>query len=75
MINNIVRPVLERFNINKFIETGILEGDTMKIVSMWFHDMYGTEFYNPLDTKTKGRYQIHEVDIDANGCIMSQFIW
>jgi hypothetical protein len=54
MINPIAREIIKIFNVNKFIETGILEGDTAKTVSSWFNELSVPD------------YKIYEIDIDKN---------
>ena len=44
MINNVSKSIMERFRVNKFVETGILQGDTLMIVQSWFIEWYGNEF-------------------------------
>ena len=54
MINPIAREIIKIFNVNKFVETGILEGDTAKTVSSWFNELSVPD------------YKIYEIDIDKN---------
>jgi len=44
MINHVSKDVMERFKVNKFVELGILQGDTLMIVQDWFVEWYGLEF-------------------------------
>lgn len=44
MINHVSKPIMERFKVNKFVETGILQGDTLMIVQDWFIEWFGPQF-------------------------------
>jgi hypothetical protein len=44
MINHVSKDVMKRFDVNKFVELGILQGDTLMIVQDWFVEWYGLEF-------------------------------
>ena len=41
MIDDYCKPLLERANINTFIETGLFMGETVATVSRWFAAQYG----------------------------------
>lgn len=56
-INNLAKELIIRFKINRFIETGIYEGETMMLVSQWFNEIY----------KGKG-YFIFEIDNNKEYC-------
>jgi len=65
MINNICKEVIRRFNVNKFIETGVFMGDTLMIVQDWFCELYGDEFNTgPWNQGQKGKYRIYEIEIN-----------
>jgi hypothetical protein len=68
MINPIAREIIRLFHVNKFVETGIKEGDTLLIVSSWFSELYGADFVTEVTKhgpSPKGRYTIYEIDNDA----------
>ena len=44
MINHVSKPIMEIFHVNKFVETGILQGDTLMIVQDWFVEWFGPQF-------------------------------
>lgn len=63
MINYLAKPIIQRFKIEKFVETGVFMGDTMLIVQDWFCDMFGDEFNTgPWGQGKKGRYRMYEVE-------------
>jgi hypothetical protein len=74
MINNIAKEIIKSFNVNKFVETGIKDGETMNIVISWFCELFPDEFlpYEPCDVK--GDKVIFEVDIDSNSVAIAQRI-
>jgi len=77
MINNIAKPIMRRFGVEKFVETGVFMGDTMIIVQDWFCEWFGAEFNIGPWTAGKpghklGRYQMHEVEI--NGLYIAEHI-
>ena len=66
MINNVSKSIIQRFGVNKFVETGVFMGDTMMIVQDWFCELYGDKFN--VGPWTVGRvelgpYQMYEVEI------------
>ena len=73
MINNVAYPIIQRFGVEKFIETGVYQGDTLMIVQDWFCEMFGSEFNTgPWGQGVKGKYQIYEIENNAEYC--SNFI-
>lgn len=67
MINCIAKDIMRIFNVNKFIETGIKEGDTANIVISWFSEMYKTHFITEKEKhgeSPRTEYNIYEIDID-----------
>lgn len=39
MINDVARHVIERFDVDLFVETGLYEGETIGVVRGWFPDL------------------------------------
>lgn len=58
MINEVAREIIRLFNVNKFVETGIHHGETLKTVIGWF-----SELYEDFVKDSNGRYKIFDVDI------------
>lgn len=77
MINHVSKDVMERFKVNKFVELGILQGDTLMIVQDWFVGWFGLEFntgpygkitthkHAPSITLTGRRPKMYEIDFNA----------
>jgi len=49
-INPLAKELIIRFNINRFIETGIWKGDTMTIVDGWFKELKMDYFMFEIDS-------------------------
>lgn len=67
MINCIARDVINKFQVNKFVETGIMEGDTFITVVDWFSNLYKRDFITEKEKHgecEKTRYNIYEIDIN-----------
>lgn len=64
MINSVAKEIIKKFNINKFIETGILDGETMAIAISWFCELYSTKFNIHAGASSYSKYKMYEVDID-----------
>lgn len=58
MINTVAKEIIKLFKVNKFVETGIHQGETLGTVIGWFSEMY--EDFNNIE---KGRYAIYDVDL------------
>lgn len=58
MINTVAKEIIKLFNINKFVETGIHQGETLGAVIGWFSELH--EDFNNIEN---GRYAIYDVDL------------
>jgi len=62
MINCIVEDIIKRFNINKFVETGVFMGDTLMVMQNIFCKLYPDFNTGPWNQGVKGKYRIYEVE-------------
>jgi hypothetical protein len=63
MINIVTEDIIKKFNINKFIETGVFQGDTFMIMQHIFCKLYGDEFNVGVQGKgARGKYRLYEVE-------------
>ena len=44
MIDTLCKVVLDRMNIDRFVETGLYQGSTLALVSRWFSELHPEEF-------------------------------
>lgn len=61
MIINTAKDIIIKFQINKFIETGMHQGDTLDCVYNWFLDIYRGSY--PDDNS---KYKIYDVDLNPD---------
>ena len=63
MINIVTEDIVKKFNINKFIETGVYQGDTLMIMQHIFCKLYGDEFNVGVQGKgIRGKNRLYEVE-------------
>jgi hypothetical protein len=63
MINTVTEDIIQKFNINKFIETGVYQGDSLMIMQHIFCKLYGDEFNVGVQGKgTRGKYRLYGVE-------------
>ncbi len=63
MINHVSKDIIQRFQCNKFIETGVFTAITPMIIQDWFIEIFGESFnVGPWNQGVKGKYQIYEIE-------------
>jgi len=58
MINEIAFDLIKRFDINKYTETGVFKGASVKIVSDWFEKL------DPNFSKLQSKFSMYEIDLE-----------
>ena len=59
MINNVAKNVMQQFNVDRFGETGILDGGTLSVVLSWMQELVYP-------------WRMHEIDCDPKACDLAR---
>jgi len=62
MINHVAKDIIQRFNCNKFVETGVFMGDSFLVCQDWFCELYPSFNTGPWSQGSRGKYCIYEIE-------------